>query len=262
MVRETVYLQHRLTNGIITRFVINDTFRSDLCLLYPPYLIAIAAIYLTLALHPNQTDSKPPEEQQTAPRPRRSSRQAAATTQEEDKKTLGASHDPITFLAGLNVSVPLIATIVQEIISMYALWERYKEDPAPDSAAKPVVASASPLFTGTSGAQSVGSSKSLPGSRPDSTKSQSDGSSPNTEVVVVGTGTEDGDGWGDPVVSGGGDGDGAEAEDCGAEEVMVTPFVLTKVLMRMREVRMAEQATSVGRSVAVNKMLERTQAAG
>jgi cyclin-C len=253
----------------VTRFVINDTFRSDLCLLYPPYLIAIAAIYLTLALHAptsqNQTDSKPPEEQQTTPRPRRSSRQAAATTQEEeDQKKPGASHDPITFLAELNVSVPLIATIVQEIISMYALWERYKEDPAPDSAAKPVVASASPLFTGTSGAQSVGSSKSLPGSRPDSTKSQSDGGSPTTEVVVVGTGTEDGDGWGDPVGSGGGDGggDGVEGEDCGAEEVMVTPFVLTKVLMRMREVRMAEQATSVGRSVAVNKMLERTQAAG
>ncbi|THU77953.1 hypothetical protein K435DRAFT_70860 [Dendrothele bispora CBS 962.96] len=34
-------------------FIINDSYRSNLCLLYPPHLIAIAAIYLTLVLNPS-----------------------------------------------------------------------------------------------------------------------------------------------------------------------------------------------------------------
>ncbi|KAF9004091.1 hypothetical protein BDZ89DRAFT_1145828 [Hymenopellis radicata] len=32
--------------------IINDTYRSNLCLPYPPHLIAVAAIYLTQLLHP------------------------------------------------------------------------------------------------------------------------------------------------------------------------------------------------------------------
>ncbi|PWN53275.1 hypothetical protein IE53DRAFT_193314 [Violaceomyces palustris] len=33
-------------------FVLNDTYKSEICLLYPPHLIAIAAIWLALILHP------------------------------------------------------------------------------------------------------------------------------------------------------------------------------------------------------------------
>ncbi len=40
-----------------SRFIINDTYHSELCLLYPPHVFAIAAIYLTLVLHTSiQTD--------------------------------------------------------------------------------------------------------------------------------------------------------------------------------------------------------------
>lgn len=35
----------------ITRFVLNDTYRTDLLLLYPPHLIAVASIFLALVLH-------------------------------------------------------------------------------------------------------------------------------------------------------------------------------------------------------------------
>ncbi|THG94762.1 hypothetical protein EW026_g6771 [Hermanssonia centrifuga] len=38
-------------------FIINDTYRSDLCLIYPPHLIAIAAIYLTLVFHESTHES-------------------------------------------------------------------------------------------------------------------------------------------------------------------------------------------------------------
>ncbi|KAK7053766.1 CYCLIN domain-containing protein [Favolaschia claudopus] len=183
-------------NGLQTAwFIVNDTYRSELCLLYPPHLIAIAALYLTCVFHPatHETVSAVLAASSSAPAsssasttpdppPRRSSRQAA-----ERKKP---AQDPLEFLAELNVSLPLIATIAQEIISMYTLWDRYKED---------------------SGSVAT----------PDSSRN----------------GEDDG-----PVV---------------------TPALLTVVLMKMREARLLEIAhPSSGRPVAVNKMLERTQAAG
>lgn len=93
------------------------------------------------------------------------------------------------------MSLPLVATIAQEIIAMYTLWDRYKEDA---SAADP----GSPA-------------KGTPDSR-------------------------------------------------GDDDAVVTPALLTAVLMKMRETRLQDVAhpSSSGRSVPVNKMLERTQAAG
>ena len=41
----------------VNRFIINDTYRSELCLLYPPHMIAIAAIYLTLVLNDKTRDA-------------------------------------------------------------------------------------------------------------------------------------------------------------------------------------------------------------
>ncbi|KAG2014263.1 G1/S-specific cyclin-C [Coprinopsis cinerea AmutBmut pab1-1] len=113
--------------------IINDTYRSELCLLYPPHLIAIAALYLTFILHPpdrtSSTDTADNHEDEKR-QPRRSSRQAH---HHHAPKPPAKNPDPITFLAQLNVSLPLVATIAQEIISLYTLWERYKEDGAADA---------------------------------------------------------------------------------------------------------------------------------
>ncbi|KAF5337130.1 hypothetical protein D9611_003057 [Ephemerocybe angulata] len=174
--------------------IINDTYRSELCLLYPPHLIAIAALYLTFTLHPPEKTAHRPstqEDQKSQPQPRRSSRQASNNSSNINFSTLAtvghstsssfpsasslskfkpppslpakpvtsyanlpptiapnipststssgsssapiSNPDPISFLASLNVSLPLIATITQEIISLYALWDRYKEDGTPES---------------------------------------------------------------------------------------------------------------------------------
>ncbi|KAJ7240011.1 cyclin-like protein [Mycena rebaudengoi] len=220
-------------NGLQTAwFIVNDTYRSELCLLYPPHLIAIAAIYLTCIFHPltresvvallpsasgstsapasASTSEATPSDNDPSPPPRRSSRQALNASTERKKP-----QDPITFLAELNVSLPLIATIAQEIISMYALWDRYKED----SAAAP-----SPYPPGS---PAKGSMHQTPIGTPDS-KDDAD-SSPDSG-------------------SGGG---------------VVTPALLTLVLIKMREARLQDMAhPSSGRPIAVNKMLERTQAAG
>jgi cyclin C len=178
-------------NGLQTAwFIVNDTYRSELCLLYPPHLIAIAALYLTCIFHPATHETVAAvlasgsagttASAAVDPPPRRSSRQAA-----ERKKP---AQDPLTFLAELNVSLPLIATIAQEIIAMYTLWDRYKEDASAADA--------------------------TPDSR-------------------------------------------------GDDEAVVTPALLTAVLLKMREARFQDMShPSSGRPVAVNKMLERTQAAG
>ncbi|KIK57464.1 hypothetical protein GYMLUDRAFT_247097 [Collybiopsis luxurians FD-317 M1] len=135
-------------------FIINDTYRSDLCLLYPPHLIAITAIYLTLVLHSSTQssiahllpyssafNSTPPADSITpADSPNGSGSQGTSlprnlrTTRQtsESSKSVSRQHDPIAFLADLNVSLSAISTIAQEMISMYSLWDRYHEDSPED----------------------------------------------------------------------------------------------------------------------------------
>ncbi len=182
--------------------IINDSYRSNLCLLYPPHLIAVAAIYLTQILHPPSREiistliSSESEAKQ--PQPRRSSR-----THIEQKK----SQDPIAFLADLNVSLPLIATISQEILSLYALWDRYKDDNLPDAT---VSARPSPASSSNKSASHAGT--------PRSVQDNADG---------------------------------------------VTPTFLGALVMKMREGRLSDIShPPTARPAAVNKMLERAQAAG
>lgn len=213
--------------------------------MYPPHLIAIAAIYLTLVLHvPTRATiqaqreacagSTSAETPTLTPRPtprRRSSRQlsnASAPPVDSPKK---ANQDIVGFFAELNVSMPLIATIAQEIISLYALWDRYKEDGESTDSAKNSFAGPSSTSPYTSG---TGSKQTLAGSSRSGSQSN------------VGTPAEGRD----------------EVE--GNEVVnVVTPAFLTQLLVRMREDFAADVAhPASGRPVAVNKMLERTQAAG
>ncbi|KAF4602706.1 RNA polymerase II holoenzyme cyclin-like subunit [Pleurotus pulmonarius] len=193
-------------HSLPSRFIINDTYRSDICLLYPPHVIAIAAIYLTFILDKNARATITPLLQSSEssspdlPQPRRSSRQASHA--DASKKV----QDPIDFLAGLNVSFPLVATIAQDIIALYTRWERYKEDDRP-----------SPF-----GSLNAGMKRSL---------SHSNAGTPREASV------------------------GADA--------IVTPGFLSGLLLKMREARWTDIAhPGSGRPVAVNKMLERTQAVG
>ena len=227
------------------RFIINDTYRSELCLLYPPHLIAIAAIYLTLVLHVPTRDAIQSRREaglastiadistltpSRTPR-RRSSRQSSNASAPPVSSPKKANQDIVGFFAELNVSMPLIATIAQEIISLYTLWDRYKEDgdsadPAKNPSAGP--SSTSPLTPGT------GSKRTLSGSSRSGSQSN----------------------FGTPA-DGRDDADGSEVVN------VVTPVFLTQLLVRMKEDHAADVAhPASGRPVAVNKMLERTQAAG
>lgn len=191
------------------RFVLNDTYRSELCLLYPPHIIATASIYLAFSLHfpPNLvgTMKGPPGPPTNVPT---AGGRSSETGEPDAKRMRGGSFsgqplpsnsaisggnfsnnggvtgltpgnpsasmpnspltgdppalapkaplstaprgttDPITFLASLNVQLPIVLEIVQEILSLYACWKAY-EDP-------PVTASSS--SSGQNGNQTAGGS--------------------------------------------------------------------------------------------------------
>ncbi|KAM0752468.1 C/H/G cyclin, partial [Meredithblackwellia eburnea MCA 4105] len=119
-------------------FVINDTYRSSLCLVYPPHLIALAAIYLGFALEPPPSAAaimNPPQPPPPLPDdpsdlfslglegiPVEPPAPLPPKPAVPQKPILGGKTDPITFLSSLNVDHTLVWEIVQEILSLYELW--------------------------------------------------------------------------------------------------------------------------------------------
>ena len=101
------------------RFVINDTFRSSLCVVHPPHLIAIAAIWLAFSLHPPVSTD---DSTSLAAGPAAHTRRQSAPDPPSHKTIAGGKTDAISFLASLNVSMPLVLEIVQEVIALYELW--------------------------------------------------------------------------------------------------------------------------------------------
>ncbi|KAI0366253.1 cyclin-like protein [Pilatotrama ljubarskyi] len=210
-------------------FIINDTYRSELCLLYPPHLIAIAAIYLTLVFNtatratiqttPAHSAAGSSQHTQSEHSSRRSSRSASNSSKKHAQPP-----DLIGWMAGLNVSMSLVATVAQEIISLYALWDRYDED-------------ASKTGESAKAAASQRGIHSLRGVRARGSAARS-GS-------VLGSGT-------------GSSGDTPEAKDDATHTDVVTPMFLVQLLLRMREARMADLAhPASGRPVAVNDVERR-----
>jgi cyclin C len=248
------------------RSIINDTYRSQLCLLHPPHLIAIAAIFLSFIIHPPvrpEPQLTPTDADDEVHRPpRRSSRQASHNIAALKKQQSHQPQDPIAFLAELNVSLPLVASISQEIISLYALWDQYKEDVTPDASklAKELGASSPAAVAGS--ALAVRPTKGRSSSRSDS---QSHGSQYQSQsqssVCTPGTDTNE------------------TLDTISIQESRngshITPAFLSALLMKMRETKVLEMTPSPppsatrtkggsipGRQMAVNKRLERTQATG
>ncbi|BGP23659.1 cyclinc [Rhodotorula toruloides] len=166
-------------------FIINDTFRSSLCLVHPPHLIAVAAIYLTFALQPPASAAAqilPPTASASAGRlsngsadtsrpsgpagrTRRQSQDASnnpasALLPSSSAKSTSTAPDPITFLASLAIDQSLILEIVQEIVSLYELWAQL------ESASSSNTISASSRG-GSSGTSTRGQSGNFAASSPD-----------------------------------------------------------------------------------------------
>ncbi|KAI0759735.1 cyclin-like protein [Trametes elegans] len=229
----------------VARFIINDTYRSELCLLYPPHLIAIAAIYLTFVFNaPTRTAINAAAASASTSAPSASNNnggngngtgggghhasQRSSRSSSSSSRKHAQPPDLIGWMAGLNVSMALVATVAQEIIAMYALWDRYNEDAGAEQARARAAAAAQRSARASRGAARAAAA---------------------AGVSASGTGT--------------GSAGTPDSRGEGAQSEVVTPMFLVQLLLRMREGRMADLAhPASGRPLAVNKMLERTQAAG
>ena len=227
MVRPATSGHNRSLIEALNRFLINDTYRSDLCLIYPPHLIAIAAVYMACAVH-HETRGDIEKQTQTQPyglvgatgaptSMRRSSRPSSSSFKRQQPQ------DIVGFLAGLNVNMALIATIAQEIVSLHALWDRYNDEGTVTDSVR------ANLKRSVSGAIVGGTTPSM-------------SSSPISMPVVAGD-----------------HGHGEQRPE------IVTPGFLIQLFWRMREARINDLSgahAGPSRPVAVNKVLERAQAAG
>ncbi|KAK9314832.1 cyclin-like protein [Lipomyces starkeyi] len=82
--------------------VINDSYITDLPLLYPPHVIALTAIYMSVVLRP------PP----------------VAAQAERSKTRLQKIMD---WFAGCGIDLEAVVDCAQEMISLYDMWESYSE---------------------------------------------------------------------------------------------------------------------------------------
>lgn len=87
--------------------IVNDMYRSSLPLEQPPYVLAVAALYLALV----------------AVSPLAQEIQALMHDMAPESGTL------IDFLAGMNVSLPIVADTVQDMLSRYDLWRQLTHTP-------------------------------------------------------------------------------------------------------------------------------------
>lgn len=85
--------------------MINDSYATDMMLLYPPHIIATACLYITLVLRtPSLRPSKPPE---------------------SIKVRLDLF---VHFLGTSGIDLEKVVESIQEIISLYVRWESYDEN--------------------------------------------------------------------------------------------------------------------------------------
>ena len=139
------------------RLIINDLYRTDLCLIYPPHLIAIGALMVTVAYHGttkpiiqqahNERTAGNSHKSQSSPQPRRSGRTGHGE-KEKDKKP---PQDVIGFLAGLNVSMSAVGVVVQEILSFYTLWDLFADEKNQSASKSGAPSTSNPLSRNTTG---------------------------------------------------------------------------------------------------------------
>ncbi|WVW81358.1 hypothetical protein I302_103349 [Kwoniella bestiolae CBS 10118] len=109
----------------ISWFILNDTYRTDVHLLYPPYIIAISAIYIAFCLTSMNNSSS-----NSSTRTRTSSTQVQSlSTSITTNQALGLAAPPsgaAEFLAGFQVNLNVLFACVQDIICLYAIWEGFE----------------------------------------------------------------------------------------------------------------------------------------
>ena len=110
--------------------IINDTYMTDLPLLFPPHTIAIMAILLALVLRPNVTGIS--SEGSSASNIASAAHAALSSVgQPKSNDKSGGARNKVqkmaTWLAESNIDIESIVDCTQEIISFYEVQEQYNE---------------------------------------------------------------------------------------------------------------------------------------
>jgi cyclin C len=103
-----------------SRFLLNDTYRTDVHLLYPPHIVALAALYIGFTL-----SSMTPATRSRST----STQQSFAMTPTEINAALSLPPPPTIpaeFMASFQVNFPLLMACVQDIIVLYPIWEKFE----------------------------------------------------------------------------------------------------------------------------------------
>ncbi|GBC06631.1 hypothetical protein RclHR1_06990011 [Rhizophagus clarus] len=111
-------------------YVINDSYRTDMCLLYPPHVVAAAALYLQIALRGGAqydgdyslTSSSTANNGNAGVTTRKRGAAASNSNPNSSNNETPKVKDIRSWFAQLNVDLEQITDIVQEIISLYNLW--------------------------------------------------------------------------------------------------------------------------------------------
>lgn len=118
--------------------MINDSYRTDVPLLYPPYIIALASLYIAFTLTSASGSGT---------RTRSSTQVNSITSALEANQALGLDPPPANsaeFLASFQVSLPVLFACVQDIICLYPIWEAFEPSPVRANGAAAVASPAAP----------------------------------------------------------------------------------------------------------------------
>ena len=108
--------------------IINDHYLTDLPLLFPPHVVAVTAIFLSLTLKPTQAGL-----QAAAGTAAVLARTSQSSTEASTSSTaIGSSpnikvQNLVRWLAEGEIDIAAAVDCSQEIISLYEVWEQYSE---------------------------------------------------------------------------------------------------------------------------------------
>lgn len=114
--------------------IINDHYNTDLPLLYPPHVIAVTAIFLSIVLRPAQSGLQ-------AHTAANAAAMAGALQQgmgafSGNKNYGGKVAKLVEWLAESKIDIGAIIVTTQELISLYELWETYSERPCKEAVSR------------------------------------------------------------------------------------------------------------------------------
>jgi cyclin C len=96
---------------MVIRFVINDSFRIDVCLRYPPHVITLAALYMTCILQPDDVNT--------------------LATDTSATSTASLSDRLKQWFAGISTPLDKVAEVTQQLINLYNVWDTYNDAEIP-----------------------------------------------------------------------------------------------------------------------------------